>query len=158
MSHKAIYPGTFDPMTKGHLDIIERASSLFPELIVAIGQNRKKQPFLSLENRIASVKEAIKHLPQVRVIHFDGLLVDFMAQEKIRFIVRGIRASSDFEYEFQLAGMNRLLSATVETVFLMPNPDYMFVSSSFVREVLSFGQDPSPYVPSCLMPYLQPVL
>lgn len=142
-------------MTNGHLDLIERASLLFPDLIVAIGQNKKKQPFLSLDKRIASVKEALRHLPQVRVVYFDGILVEFMAKEGIRFIVRGVRSSQDFDYEFQLAGMNHLLSAEVDTIFLMPNPNHIFVSSSFVRELLSFGKDPSLYVPAPVMPYLQ---
>lgn len=147
MNHKAVYPGTFDPITNGHVDIIERAAVLFPELIVAVGHNAKKQPFLSFETRIACVQEALVHLPQVKVVGFEQLLVEFMHKEKARFIVRGLRAVSDFEYEFQLAGMNRQLSKEVETIFFTPSPECMFISSSLVREIAALGGDITNFVP-----------
>jgi pantetheine-phosphate adenylyltransferase len=155
MIHKAVYPGTFDPMTNGHLDIIQRASLLFPELIVAVGQNSRKQPFFSFETRIACIEEAIVDLPRVKVLGFRGLLVDFMRKNDARFIIRGLRAVSDFEYEFQLAGMNRQLSSNIETIFLTPSPDCMFISSSLVREISSLGGDVTDFVPKSVSDMLR---
>lgn len=158
MTHRAVYPGTFDPITNGHVDIIERASVLFPTLIVAVGQNAKKQPFLSFEDRIACIKAAVSHLPGVKVCGFQELLVDFMKKEKARFIIRGLRAVSDFEYEFQLAGMNRQLSENIETLFLTPSSHCMFISSSLVREIASLGGDVANFVPQVVNQTLQRAL
>jgi pantetheine-phosphate adenylyltransferase len=147
MNQKAIYPGTFDPITNGHIDLITRASTLFPELIVAVASNQPKKPFFSLEMRIECVTKAVSHLPGVRVLGFDHLLIHFVQQQQARFIVRGLRAVSDFEYEFQLAGMNRQLSKDIETLFLTPSTDCMFISSSLVREIAGLGGDISAFVP-----------
>lgn len=148
MKNKAIYPGTFDPVTNGHIDIITRASKLFPELVVAVASNAIKRPFFSLEIRIALLKEALGHIPGVSVIGFDNLLINFVHEQKARIILRGLRAVSDFEYEFQLAGMNRKLSQEVETVFLTPSENSMFISSSLVREIAVLDGDVSEFVPA----------
>lgn len=151
MNHKAVYPGTFDPITNGHVDLITRASTLFPELIIAVASNQPKHPFFSLETRIRCVEEATAHLPGVRVLGFNHLLIHFMHEQNARFIVRGLRAVSDFEYEFQLAGMNRQLSKQVETLFLTPSADCMFISSSLVREIAALGGDVSGFVPPVVL-------
>lgn len=155
MNHTAVYPGTFDPVTNGHIDLIERASLLFPTLIVAVAINQPKKPLFSLEQRIACVEQAVSHLPNIRVIGFQQLLVHFMQEQKAKFIVRGLRAVSDFEYEFQLAGMNRQLSKEVETLFLTPSADFMFISSSLVREIAALGGDVSAFVPESVVKMLQ---
>ncbi|WP_408607311.1 pantetheine-phosphate adenylyltransferase [Legionella waltersii] len=147
MKQKAIYPGTFDPVTNGHVDIITRASRIFPELIVAVASNRVKKPFLGLDTRIKLLEESVGHLPGVRVVGFDILLIDFVEQQQAGIILRGLRAVSDFEYEFQLAGMNRKLSKKVETLFLTPSEHLMFISSSLVREIASLNGDVSQFVP-----------
>lgn len=151
MNHKAVYPGTFDPVTNGHIDLIERASLLFPELIVAVANSQPKKPFFSLETRIACVEQAVSHLPGVRVMGFSHLLIRFVHEQQARFIVRGLRAVSDFEYEFQLAGMNRQLSKEVETLFLTPSAECMFISSSLVREIAALGEDVSKFVPASVL-------
>lgn len=151
MKQKAIYPGTFDPVTNGHIDIITRASQIFPEVVVAVAQNTAKRPFFSLEERIALVQQSIGHLPGVTVLGFDTLLIHFVQQQQADIILRGLRAISDFEYEFQLAGMNRKLCKTVETMFLTPSDDAMFISSSLVREIASLGGDVSEFVPSVVV-------
>ena len=148
MNHKAIYPGTFDPITNGHVDLIERASLLFPELIVAVANNQSKNPFFSLETRIACVEQSVSHLPGVRVLGFNHLLIRFLHEQQARFIVRGLRAVSDFEYEFQLAGMNQQLSKDVETLFMTPSAQFMFISSSLIREIAALGEDVSKFVPA----------
>jgi pantetheine-phosphate adenylyltransferase len=155
MKHKAIYPGTFDPITKGHLDIITRASRLFPELIVAVACSSAKQPAFSFDLRIELAQEAVADLPGVTVLGFDNLLMDFVHQQHAGVILRGLRAMSDFEYEFQLAGMNRKLSKEVETLFLTPSEDAMFISSSLVREIARFGGDVSQFVPAVVIKALQ---
>ena len=147
MKHKAIYPGTFDPVTNGHIDIITRASHLFPELIVAVASNSAKRPFFSLAKRIELVQQVVGHLPGVCVIGFDNLLIHFVHEQEARVILRGLRAVSDFEYEFQLAGMNRKLSKQVETMFLTPSEDSMFISSTLVREIAVLGGDITGFVP-----------
>jgi pantetheine-phosphate adenylyltransferase len=147
MNCKAIYPGTFDPVTNGHVDMIMRAAHLFPELIVAVARNDVKRPFFSLETRIDLLREAVRDVPNVTVMGFDGLLIHFVQQQAARVILRGLRAVSDFEYEFQLAGMNRQLSTEVETVFLTPSEHVMFLSSSLVREIALLGGDISKFVP-----------
>lgn len=147
MKQRAIYPGAFDPITNGHLDIIKRASTIFPDLIVAIAAADSKKPFFPLAQRIAFAKEALTDIPQVQVVGFDNLLIDFALAQQATIILRGLRAVNDFEYEFQLAGMNRKLSAAIETLFLTPSEHLMFISSSLVKEIASFGGDIAQFVP-----------
>lgn len=151
MKNKAIYPGTFDPITNGHIDIITRAASIFPELVVAVASNSAKRPFFSLDMRIKLVQRALHNLPGVTVLGFDNLLINFAHEQHARIILRGLRAVSDFEYEFQLAGMNRKLSKQVETLFLTPSEDSMFISSTLVREIASLGGDVSRFVPTVVV-------
>lgn len=147
MKQKVIYPGTFDPVTNGHIDIIKRAAKLFPNIVIGVASNRAKQPFLPLQTRIQLIEESLGELPSVTVVGFDCLLIDFAKQQNASLILRGLRAVSDFEYEFQLAGMNRKLSKSIETVFLTPSEDLMFISSTLVREIASLGGDVSKFVP-----------
>lgn len=151
MKQKAIYPGTFDPVTNGHVDIITRASQIFPEIIVAVASSKVKQPYLPLETRINLLQEVVGHLPGVKVLGFDKLLIDFVLEQNAGIILRGLRAVSDFEYEFQLAGMNRRLSKNVETIFLTPSENLMFISSTLVREIASLNGDVSQFVPSAVV-------
>ena len=155
MNCRAIYPGTFDPITNGHLDMITRASNIFPELIVAVASNSNKKPFFSLSDRIAFVTEAVSALPGVSVVGFDNLLVSFAQEQGASIILRGLRAVSDFEYEFQLAGMNRKLSKEIETMFLTPSEHFMFISSTLVREIAVLGGDVSGFVPEIVVHALQ---
>lgn len=148
MKKIAVYPGTFDPITLGHIDLIERASHLFDGVIVAIAENKNKHPCFSLDERILLAKEALKKFPHVEVKGFSDLLIHFMREHNVSIIMRGIRVVSDFDYEFQLAGMNRHLAADIETIFLMPAERYAYISSSFVREIASLRGDISPFVPS----------
>ncbi|MFT4059016.1 MAG: pantetheine-phosphate adenylyltransferase [Legionella sp.] len=151
MKSKAIYPGTFDPVTNGHVDIIGRAATIFPEVIVAVASNKAKKPFFPLETRIKLVKEAVAHLSGVTVLGFDNLLIEFVQEQKADVILRGLRAVSDFEYEFQLAGMNRKLYKRVETLFLTPSEHVMFISSTLVREIALLDGDISQFVPACVV-------
>ena len=151
----ALYPGTFDPITNGHSDIIERAARLFDQVIVAIAANAKKQPAFTLEERIALAREALAGLDNVEVCGFDSLLADYVQQRNAQVILRGLRAVSDFEYEFQLAGMNRRLAPKVETLFLTPAENYAFISSSLVKEVASLGGDVSSFVHPQVLAALQ---
>ena len=146
MNITAIYPGTFDPITNGHSDIIERAARLFKKVIVAVASNPKKSPAFSLEERIAMEQSALEGLDNVEVCGFDSLLADYVQQRGAQVILRGLRAVSDFEYEFQLAGMNRRLAPRVETLFLTPAENYAFISSSLVKEVAELGGDVSAFV------------
>lgn len=155
MKLKAIYPGTFDPVTNGHIDIISRAAKIFPELIVAVASNNAKRPFFTLETRIRLLEEAVVDLPGVSVMGFDNLLIDFAQEQKASVILRGLRAVADFEYEFQLAGMNRKLHKQVETLFLTPSEQVMFISSTLVREIALLNGDVSQFVPSCVERELQ---
>ncbi len=155
MIRKAVYPGTFDPMTNGHLDIIRRASHLFNEIIVAVAPSHSKKPFFSLDERIALIEKALENLDNVTVVGFDCLLIDFVRKQKANIILRGLRAVSDFEYEFQLAGMNRKLSKDVETIFLTPSEEFMFISSTLVREIASLNGDVSQFVPHHVLEALQ---
>ncbi|MFC3908848.1 pantetheine-phosphate adenylyltransferase [Legionella dresdenensis] len=150
MKHRAVYPGTFDPVTNGHVDIITRAAKIFPELIIAVASNEMKQPYFPLETRIELIRKAIGDLPGVTVLGFNTLLMDFVKQQNAGIILRGLRAVNDFEYEFQLAGMNRKLSKDIETLFLTPSEDLMFISSSLVREIASFNGSVSQFVPACV--------
>ncbi len=146
MTITALYPGTFDPITNGHSDIIERASRLFDRVIVAVATSSKKAPAFSLEERITMGRVALEHLENVEVCGFDTLLADYVQQRGAQVILRGLRAVSDFEYEFQLAGMNRRLAPKVETLFLTPAENYAFISSSLVKEVAELGGDVSAFV------------
>jgi pantetheine-phosphate adenylyltransferase len=143
----AIYPGTFDPITNGHVDIVRRALSLFDRIVVAVAENSRKKPLFPLLRRVRMIREVMGGLPNVEVDSFDGLLVDYVRQRQSGFIIRGLRAVADFEYEFQFAHMNRQLAPEVETIFLMTNEDNFFVSSSLVREVAAMGGDISRVVP-----------
>lgn len=147
MKKKAIYPGTFDPVTNGHMDLITRAAALFPELIVAVADNKAKRPYFSLETRIQLLEESLKGYSNIQVIGFDNLLIDFVKEQQGDVILRGLRAVSDFEYEFQLAGMNRKLAKQIETLFLTPSEEWMFISSTLVREIALLDGDVSPFVP-----------
>ncbi|GHU09781.1 phosphopantetheine adenylyltransferase [Betaproteobacteria bacterium] len=143
----AIYAGTFDPLTRGHEDIVRRALKLFDDIIVAIAASHAKHPFFTLDERMEIAREVLEPYPRVEVCSFEGLLMDFLQARGAHVILRGLRAMSDFEYEFQMAGMNRNLYPEVETVFLTPSEKYMFVSASMVREVAIFGGDASKFVP-----------
>lgn len=151
MTLSAIYPGTFDPITNGHLDIIVRAAKLFPKLIIAVANNQTKKPLFSLDTRIACVKQSVESIPNVKVLGFNELLVDFAEKQQANVILRGLRAVSDFEYEFQLAGMNRKLSANLETMFLTPSEHCMFISSTLIREIVLLGGDVSQFVPKSVI-------
>jgi len=145
--HKiAFYPGTFDPFTQGHMDLVERAVRLFDKVIVAIAANTAKQPLFSLEERVLLVRSVIADLPAVKVIGFDYLLIDCMRKYGARVILRGLRAVSDFEFEFQLASMNRRLDHEIETVFLTPAENYTFVSASLVKEIAHLNGDVSQFL------------
>jgi len=146
----ALYPGTFDPLTNGHVDIAMRGAKLFDKLIVAISENPKKNTAFSLEDRVAMAVETFKDTPNIDVVPFTCLLIKFMKKMNAGVIVRGLRAVSDFEYEFQLALMNRKMEKDFETVFLMPNQEYIFLSSSMVREVAAHNGDVSGFVPKCV--------
>ncbi|MCC6211382.1 MAG: pantetheine-phosphate adenylyltransferase [Burkholderiales bacterium] len=143
---KAIYPGTFDPLTRGHEDLVRRASRLFGSLVLGIADSRAKRTFFTLEERIAIAREVLADVNNLTVVGFSGLLSDFMREQNARVALRGLRAVSDFEYEFQLAGMNRDLYPDMETVFLTPGEQHMFISATLVREIASFGGDVSKFV------------
>lgn len=142
----AVYPGTFDPITRGHEDLVRRASRLFSEVVVAVADSRTKQPFFNLDERVEMASSVLADCPNVRVTGFSGLLIHFLQQQNATIILRGLRAVSDFEYEFQLAGMNRNLYPNVETIFLTPSEQYMFISASMVREIALLGGDVSQFV------------
>ncbi len=143
----AVYPGTFDPITNGHIDIIRRASKVVDRVVVAIAPNPKKAPLFSAGERLEMVQAATANLPHVTVDLFDGLLIHYLEQKKAGVILRGIRAFSDFEFEFQMALMNRKLNADIETLFLMPSEEYAYVTSTLVKEVASYGGNVSAFVP-----------
>lgn len=147
---KAIYPGSFDPVTYGHLDIIERSAGLVDELIVGVLNNNAKTPLFSVEERVKMLKEVTKDLPNVKVVPFEGLLVDFAGKMGARMIIRGLRAITDFEYELQMAQTNHKLTKDLETVFLTTSLEYSFLSSTIVKEVASFGGDISQFVPGII--------
>ncbi|MBM7867031.1 pantetheine-phosphate adenylyltransferase [Heliobacterium gestii] len=147
----AVYPGSFDPITKGHLDIVERAAQIFNEVIVAVAINPNKKPLFTMDERVEMIRMASSHIPNVRVESFSGLLVDFTRKQGAQAIVRGLRAVSDFEVEFQMALMNKRLYPEAETVFMATHTDYAFLSSSMVKEVASFGGEVSDYLPPAVL-------
>lgn len=147
MKHVAVYPGTFDPLTNGHVNIVQRTLNLFDKVIIAVASNPDKRPFLCYEQRILLAREAFVNEPRVSVEGFDTLLTDFLRAKNAKVVIRGLRAVSDFEYEFSLAGMNRKLMPDIETIYLMPSDEYMFMSSSFVREVAKLKGDVRDFVP-----------
>jgi pantetheine-phosphate adenylyltransferase len=153
---RAIYPGSFDPITNGHLDVIQRAGHLFDELVVAVALNdqKHKSSLFSLEERFTILQEVCREIPNVRIAKLEGLLVDFAREHGASAIVRGIRAVSDFEFEFQMALMNRKMEPTIETVFLMPKEDYSYLSSRIVKEIARLGGNVSAFVPACVVPAL----
>jgi pantetheine-phosphate adenylyltransferase len=146
-----VYPGTFDPITNGHIDLIERASKLFDKIVVGIASSEKKNPLFTIEERIALASESLAHLSNVEIRGFDYLLVNFVNDCEADAVMRGLRAVSDFEYEFQLANMNRALSPEVESIFLTPAEKFSYISSSLVREISSLGGDVSKFVPTHVM-------
>jgi pantetheine-phosphate adenylyltransferase len=154
-SKLAIYPGTFDPITLGHVDLIQRAVHLFDRLILAISVNPRKTPLFTLEERLAMARTLAADLPQVEVESFDGLLVDFVRRKQARVVLRGLRAFSDFEYEFQMTLSNRKMAPDVETLFLMPDENYSYVSSTMVKEVAALGGDVSRFVPGFVLDALR---
>jgi pantetheine-phosphate adenylyltransferase len=147
---RAIYPGSFDPITNGHLDVIDRASKLFDEVVVAIAGNDEKQPLFSLEERLDLLDRTIGKRNNLRIAQFDGLLVEFAAAQHASAVIRGLRAVSDFEFEFQMALMNRKLESSVETIFLMPKEEYTYLSSRLVKEIARLGGDVSKFVPDVI--------
>lgn len=144
----AVYPGSFDPVTNGHLDVIERAASLFDRVVVAVGRNAGKAPLFSPEERVELLQESCAPWPHVSVMHFDGMLVAFAREQGAKVLIKGLRAVSDFEYEFQMALANRYLASDIETLFLMTSAEYQFLSSSIVKEIARVGGDIAPLVPS----------
>lgn len=155
MTHIAVYPGTFDPITKGHVDIVKRASKLFDKVIVAVALTDRKQPFLELDERMALVAEVLERYNNVRIARLRGLLVDFVKHHQAQVIVRGLRAVSDFDYEFQLAHMNHRMEPDVETVFFLGLEGNSYISGTLVREIVALGGDVSPFVPSVVASHLQ---
>ena len=148
LMRRAIYPGSFDPVTNGHLDVIERARKLFDQVIVAVAYNDEKQPLFSLDERLDLLRESVPNGDNVRIASFEGLLVDFAKKEGAGAVIRGLRAISDFEFEFQMALMNRKLESDVETIFLMPKEEYTYLSSRIVKEIARLGGDVSTFVPA----------
>ena len=148
---KVLYPGTFDPITNGHVDLIKRAVKLFDEVVIAVALGHHKKPMFSFEERVELVETVFTDLPQVSVVGFEGLLVDFMREQNATAVLRGLRAMSDFEYEFQLANMNRELDDNFEAVFLTPSQDYSFISSTMIREIAKLNGDVQKFVPDCVL-------
>ena len=155
MKHVAVYPGTFDPVTNGHIDLVERSLRIFGEVIVAVAENPKKAPLFPLEERIAMLRTVTANYKNVSIEGFDGLLVDYVRKKSAVAIIRGLRAVSDFEYEMQMALMNRRLDSNIETVFLMPNVEYSFITSTIVKEAASYGGDVSSLAPRVVVEKLK---
>ena len=147
MSIKVVYPGTFDPITNGHIDIIKRASKIYDKVIVSVAENDPKTPFFSQLERMDMVKKAVKNIKNVSVDGFSGLLITYLRKKKIPVVVRGLRMISDFEYEFQMALMNRKIASDVETIFMMPSANYSYLSSKLIKEAASLGADIDKFVP-----------
>ena len=146
-----VYPGSFDPLTLGHVDLIERASALFPQVVVAVLNNPDKHGKFTVQRRLAMIQKACSHLPNVSIDSFGGLLVDYMRKVDAGIVLRGLRAVTDFENEFQMAQVNRQIAPGIETLFLMTSPNYAYISSSAVRQIASFGGDISTLVPKCII-------
>jgi pantetheine-phosphate adenylyltransferase len=147
MCQIALYPGTFDPVTNGHIDLICRAREIFPDLIVAVAHNPQKKPLFSIQERTGMLKKAVKEMEGVKVIQFDGLVVDLAHKMKAKVLIRGLRMLSDFEYEFQMALTNRKFSSDIETIFLMPHESYSYLSAKLIKEAAALGADLSCFVP-----------
>ncbi len=152
---RAIYPGTFDPLTRGHEDLVRRAAKLFESLVVAVADSRGKNPIFSPDERLAIARETLNHYQNVEIVGFSGLLVNFVRQQKADVVIRGLRAVSDFEYEFQMAGMNRHLMPEVETIFMTPTDQYQFISGTLVREIALMGGDVSKFVAPSVQEWLR---
>ncbi len=152
---RAIYPGTFDPLTLGHEDVAKRAAKLFDEVVLAIAKSSAKRPMFSLDERVQIATELLEPVANIKVVRFTGLLTEFLKQQGADVILRGLRAVSDFEYEFQMAGMNRKLLPRIETVFMTPSDSYMFVSATIVREIASMGGDVSQFVSPLVVQRMQ---
>ena len=152
---KAVYPGSFDPITNGHLNIINRASKLYDELIVLVAISPAKKPFFSIEEKVNMIKDSVKDLPNVKVDFYEGLVVDYASKNNVQVLVRGLRAVSDFEYEFQLAAANRFINNEIEMVFFMANSENNFISSSMIKEMALAGQDVSSLVHPMVTKYLK---
>ena len=152
---RAVYPGTFDPLTLGHEDVVKRAAKLFDEVYLAIAESSAKQPLFSLDERVQIATELLEPIANIKVVRFSGLLTDFLKKQGADVILRGLRAVSDFEYEFQMAGMNRKLLPRVETVFMTPSDNYMFVSATIVREIATMGGDVSQFVSPLVVQKMQ---
>ena len=150
----AIYAGSFDPITYGHIDILENGADIFEKVIIAVAYNPEKKAFLSVDERIRLIKESTKHIPNVEVYSFDGLTVEFAKKYNAKVLLRGLRNSADFEYENQLAQINSTLDETIQTVFLTSKPQYSFISSSCIRELASYKKNLSQYVPDCVAKFL----
>jgi len=147
MTRTAIYPGTFDPVTYGHLDVIKRICVLYDKVYVAVAHSKEKKALFSVEERLAMMKEVVAEYKNVEVTDFDGLVVDFAKNKSAKVVVRGLRMISDFEYEFQMALTNRKLNPEIETVFMMPNESYSYLSSKLIKEIVGMGADASPFIP-----------
>ena len=146
MMKTVVYPGTFNPITNGHTDLVERASTIFDRVIVAVGSSKLKSTLAPLEKRVSVTSEVLGHISNVEVIGFEGLLTEFVKQQNAKLILRGLRTVADFEYEFQLVGMNRVLAPDIETLFLAPDEEYSYISSTLVREIAAYGGDISAFV------------
>ena len=146
LTHTVVYPGTFDPVTNGHIDLVERAAKLFERVVVAVATSEKKAPLFSLEERVSLLQESLRQVPAAEVVPFHGLLIDFVTAQQSHCVLRGLRAVADFEYEFQLANMNRAMNPEFESVFLTPSAELSYISSSLVREIASLGGDVSGFV------------
>ncbi len=151
---RAIYPGSFDPVTFGHIDMIERSAKIVDELVVAILNNSAKNPLFSVEERVSMLKEITNHVPNVKIQFFDGLLIDYAKKIEATIIIRGLRAVTDFEYELQIAQTNRIVNSEIDTIFLTTSLEYAYLSSTIVKEVASYGGDISHFVPEQLIPQI----
>jgi Phosphopantetheine adenylyltransferase (EC 2.7.7.3) len=155
MLKRAVYPGTFDPFTLGHLDIVERAVKIFDDVIIAVANPRHKEPLLPIDVRKNLIIESVSHLKNVSVMEFEGLLVDFLKKLGIRTVIRGLRAVSDYDYELKMAWINKKLYDEMETIFLLSSEQFAYLSSSFVKEIFSLGGDIRPFVPRAVAEYLE---
>jgi pantetheine-phosphate adenylyltransferase len=148
LTHTVVYPGTFDPITNGHIDLIERAAKLFEKVVIAVATSEKKAPLFAIADRVRLAQQCLSHVPAAEVLPFDGLLIDFVTAQGSHCVLRGLRAVADFEYEFQLANMNRAMQPEFESVFLTPSAELSYISSSLVREIAALGGDVSGFVPA----------